>query len=244
MIIIFLIRLVLIILTIYISVFFLWRTFEREHVDDVPMVLDRVFFASLIAWYLARIPSGIDMVISQTIAPLSLLNPMVGAASWQVAAILFCILFYHSLRENWRDRYAVLDFAVVAIPIFLTGYFSWQVLTLILSTLLTSAQFPVGYFVTTVLGVIYFFGLSRLLVYFERQYRAYFWYRYRRSSAQTGFVTSVFCIGLGLFGILHHIYLLPFTVLSLPMFLTVWSLFTMVGGFILLYIRSGRLKKR
>lgn len=244
MIIVLLIRLILIVVTLYISLLSLWRSYERENVDDIPQIFDRVIIATIISWYLSRIPSGIDMVIHHTLQPLALLSPMSAQASWQVGIVIFCIAIYTSLRENWRDRYAILDFTSSSIPIFLAGYFVWQIVTLLISTLITATTLPLGYLVTLLVGVIYYVAFHRILMFFERQYRAYFWYRYRRSSAQTGFVTSAFFIGLGLFGLLANIYLLPFPLLSLSTFLTVWSLFTMVGGFILLYIRSGRLKKK
>lgn len=244
MIIVLLIRIILVVLTLYISHLSVWRTYEREHVDDIPQLFDRVLIAALVSWYLSRLPSAIDMVIHHTLPPIGMLNPMTGSASWQVGIIIFCIGLYISLRENWRDRYALLDFTVSSLPLFLAGYFFWQLSTLIVSSMLGDTALPWGYVVTLIVGVVYSLVFHRLLNYFERQYRAYFWYRYRRSSAQTGFVTSAFCIGLGLFGLVANIYLLPFSILSLTSFLTIWSLFTMVAGFIVLYIRSGRLKKK
>lgn len=244
MIVVLIIRIVLIALTIYLSFFSLWRSFEREHVEDVPMALDKVIIASLIAWYLARIPSGIEMILSHTIAPLAILNPLEAVSSWQVGIILFCIAFYVLMGDHWRDRYALLDFAVVTIPVFLAGYMLWQTFSLVITCILTNTAIPVGYIVTLIVGMIAMIGLSRLLAYFERQYRAYFWYRYRRSSAQTGFVTSAFLIGVGFLGMLFSLHQIPFGLLTITTFLTVFSLFTFVGGFILLYIRSGRLKKK
>ncbi len=234
----------LVILSIYLTFFTLWRSLEREHVDDVPLALDRVIIASIVAWYLSRLPSGVDMLLRHTISPLALLSPMSASASWQVGVVLFCVSFYLLLRENWRDKYGLLDNVIVAVPIFLAGYMAWQAVTLVLSTLIGKTELPIAYLITLILGAAATYGISRLLVYFERSYRAYFWYRYRRSSAQTGFVTCAFLIVIGFLGILSNLYQIPYAIVSLPMFYTVWSLLTMVGGFVLLYIRSGRLKKK
>lgn len=237
-------KIIFIIITLYLAFFSLWRTFEREHVDDIPVALDRVILASLLAWYLARIPNAVDLLLTHSIQPLALFNPLVAAASWQVGMVLFIVILSLLMRDTWRDKYGILDFVVVVIPVFLAGYMLWQLTSLVLTCVLTQTPLPIGYLITLIVGSIYFLVFSRLLAYFERQYRAFFWYRYRRSSAQTGFVTSAYFIGSGLFGMIGMIYQIPFGVLSLPMFLTVWSLFTCVGGFILLYVRSGRLKKR
>lgn len=244
MILVLIVRLLLIALTLYVSLFSLWRMFEHEHVDDIPQATDRLIIAALIAVYLARIPSLVDLMSRHSTSPLSLLNPFVGEAHWQVGIIIFLVIFMIALRDTWRDRYALIDIMVVALTVCLAGSQLWAIVSLVLGSLLAGSAIPIGALVTLILSLVAFVILGRLLSYFERQYRAYFWYRYRRSSAQTGFVTAVFCMGAGIIGLIANLYLLPFSVISLPMFLTIWSLVTIVGGFVLLYIRSGRLKKK
>lgn len=244
MILVLIVRLLLIALTLYVSLFSLWRMFEHEHVDDIPQATDRLIIAALISVYLARIPSLVDLFSRHSTSLLSLLNPFVGEAHWQIGIVIFLIIFHVALRDTWRDRYALMDIIVVALTVCLAGSQLWALVSVALGSLLAGSALPIGALITLILSLVAFVLLGRLLAYFERQYRAYFWYRYRRSSAQTGFVTAVFCMGAGIIGLFANLYLLPFSVFSLPMFLTIWSLVTVVGGFVLLYIRSGRLKKK
>lgn len=232
------------VLSIYIAVFSVWRTFEREHVEDIPSSIDKMAIALLAGWYISRIPSLVELLLAGQLDLFSLLNPLHGIASWQVGVSLFLVIFYLLSRTLWKDNIALIDYIVVSLTVFLALYFLAQGIVTIVVDLLLGNALPIGFLARSLAGFFFFLGLGRLLAYLELQYRTFFWYRYRRSSAQTGFVTAVFCIATGLFGVLGSFAFLPFPLVSVPMFEILWSIVIVVSGFFILFVRSGRLKRK
>lgn len=231
-------------LSLYIAVFSIWRTFEREHIEDIPASIDKMAISLGLAWYLSRVPSIIELLLRGQADLFSLLNPMHGVASWPVGVSLFLILFFFFARSLWKDPYVLLDYIVVSLTVFLALYFFSQGSITLSVDLLLGNTLPIAFLARNLAGFFFFLGFGRLLAYFELQYRTYFWYRYRRSSAQTGFVTAVFLIGTGLFGIIGSFAFLPFPLVSVPMFEILWSISMIVSGFLVLFARSGRLKRK
>lgn len=229
-------------IALYAGLFTLWRIFEKEHIEETTVFLDKMFLAGLIALFISHLPASIFSIGT---VPLSLglfLNMFSGSFSWQVAYPVFAMALFLLLKETWKDRFLVLDLGVIALSVFLGFVFVARLMTTIALGIIAPTQFSILFLILTIVCMIAFFLLSKALVHVERQYRTFFWYRYRRSSAQSGFVTAVFSIGFGLIGIVDAFGLYPFGLLSLPMFLIVWSIFMIVSGFVLIYVRSGRLK--
>lgn len=230
-------------IALYIGLFSLWSIFEREHVEDTKTYIDRFLIAGLLGTYLSRLPALIAAHATTPITASALLNPLIGEYSLPVAIVCTGIILYALLRDHWPDRILLLDFTSMAVSVGLSVLFLGQTVIILITALVTRSLPSLQASLIASAGILYFLGLSRLLSYFERSYRTFFWYRYRRSSAQTGFVTAVFAIALGLFGILSGVFAYPFALVSLQMFSILWSLLVMVSGFVLLYVRSGRMRK-
>lgn len=231
-------------LSLYIAVFSVWRTFEREHIEDIPASIDKMAIALGLGWYLSRLPSIAELVLKGQFDVFTLLNPLQGTASWQVGISIFLLFFYILSRSLWKDVIALLDYIVVSLTVFLALYFFAQGIVTIVVDLVLGNALPLAFLARSLAGFFFFLGLGRFLSYLELQYRTFFWYRYRRSSAQTGFVLAVFCMGAGIFGVLGSFAFLPFPLVSVPMFEILWSLVLIVSGFLILFVRSGRLKRK
>lgn len=229
-------------LALYTGLFTLWRIFEKEHIEETTVFLDKVFVSALIGILVSHF---IPALFSIGKVPFSFglfFNVFTGPFSWQIGYPVFVIALFLLARETWKDRFVVLDLGAIALSVFLGFVFVSRFITTLVLGFVAPTQFSLLFLILTAICMIAFFGLSKILVSIERQYRTYFWYRYRRSSAQAGFVSAVFCIGFGLIGGIDALGAAPFEVLSLPMFTLLWSLFTVVSGFVIIYVRSGRLK--
>jgi hypothetical protein len=77
-----------------------------------------------------------------------------------------------------------------------------------------------------------------VFIYFwnvEKRYRTFGWYRSKKTSARSGFITGFLISLLGLFYLAEKILLSAFV-----WQVGVWSGVLFVGGLVLVYIRSGR----
>jgi hypothetical protein len=238
MVVIAILRLVFLLLASYLGLFTLWKITEREHVENLTGFLDKILSSALIALYAGKVPEFLFSWGTFTVT--KFVNPISGTYSWPMGVSVFLILLFFFVRTSWKDPFSLFDFGVIPLTLFLSVLFLFDVIESAVTYLFFNGELAPVYVIVKVLAVITFFAASRILTYFENQYRTYFWYRYRRNSAQTGFVTAVFLV---IFGTCNAVLVLgdaPFALLSLPVLNIVLSLVIVVSGFVLLYIRSGR----
>ncbi|MEP7167592.1 MAG: hypothetical protein ABI758_06490 [Candidatus Woesebacteria bacterium] len=229
-------------LALYAGLFALWRIFEKEHIEETTVFLDKMVLSALVAIFISHLPGSFFALGHEPLSLGLFLNLLHGSFSWQVGYPVFALTLFLLLRDTWKDKFIVLDLGAISLSVFLGFVFLSRLVTTIVLGMVAPAQFSLLFLIITIISMCAFFGVSKLLVHIERQYRTYFWYRYRRSSAQSGFVSAVFLIAFGLIGISDALGSFPFEIISLPMFMVIWSIFTTVSGFILIYVRSGRLK--
>lgn len=234
------VRVLFIVLASYVGLFSLWRISEREHVENLAGFLDKIGITAILALYAGKIP---DLIFSwQTLSIGRFINPLAGSYSWPVGVVVFLCFLFFFIRNNWKDPFLLFDLGVVPLSLFFGILFLFDVIEFAVTAILFKGELAPVYIIVKILAVIIFFAGSRILTYFENQYRTYFWYRYRRNSAQTGFVTAVFLVIFGLCNSMLVLADAPFSVISLAVFNLIISLAVVVSGFILLYIRSGRLR--
>lgn len=227
------------ILTLVFSGFVLWRKLKRERIDFEDKIIDRALLSVFLGLLAGRI---IYIVFHFSTFGFSLVKWLsVGALPGiiDVAAIsVGLLIFWLSLGKEWKDPMEVLDYTSIGLAFLLfftsLGNILLQALTFSLANILGSSvilpTFDLQTFLSPVIlstsYLILFIFLSRV----EKKYRTFLWYRSKRRSAQTGFVTAAFLIGYGLFGLV-----LGINIESLL------KLLVIIAGIVLLYVRSGRM---
>ncbi len=227
--------------------FILWRRAREENYDEM-LVFDGFLSACLWGILLARI-GFIALNFQQFGFNVLHFFDLINHPGFEIQffVVVLLIAFYRFAIKQKLDQFAVLDFLVTALSlgaVFLhLGYFLAGI-KIGTPTNLPWGIVPVGVFekhhpVQLYFALVYlilFIVLSRL----EYVYRTFEWYRAKKNSAQSGFLTSVFLIFSGLL-------LLPLTFFKVPTFSLgilpldwISFLLSFVFGLGLLMNRAGR----
>lgn len=239
------IHIILVIVAFVIGAFLLWRSLEREHVDELPLFVDRLLISVVLAQLLSKVPYLLLNFALFLRDPVVVLRDSFSYAANEFAIPLFLVVLFLSLQSVWKDRLALLDYIVSAISLLLGLLFAVETVFGFFGLFFVDAT-PATYqaIIMSGVGSVFFFILARALLLLEQRYRTFFWYRYRRSSAQSGFVLAVFISAFGIYGAMRVIALLPFSVTPLQFAELLASLIAILSGFIIIYVRSGRLRLR
>lgn len=237
---------ILLIIVTYVTLFLVWRKVDQENIDGVETFFDAIFKSSVVAYAAGRV----GYILFSLRFPLSSINQLwsAGISSVSIPLLIagFFLAFYRFSIPHWKDRFHLLDLVSI-------GMACWLSLTFLCLTIvgirpfLGGATVSVSLVSSLVLPAVFaiLFGLLfALLTQLEQVYRTFMWYRYRRSSAQSGFVVAAFLVGGGLL-LLARLLLfegIEFTVSFIGELIV--TLLFILSGFIILYIRSGRFKLR
>ncbi len=223
------------------TLFVTWRKLHTEHVDAIDQVFDRIFISAIIAFLSGRLMYVITHVSSvQMIVPtmFTFSSVFVGSVSLGVGISIFGFL----LGDTWKDRFELLDYISIPLALLfsLEGWMKFIFLLLQQLVAVPSTRFVVDAILLCIQGVV-FTALTWWLSRLELTYRTFLWYRYRRSSAQSGFVIAVFLIVYGIWGACTGWFFAP----TLSMFgiyiEPIVQMIIAVTGFCMIYIRSGRI---
>lgn len=196
------------VLALLTSSFVLWKKVREEHYD-----VDEVFDGFLLSLFIGVVVSRLSFVISHFsefgLMPLRWLDLMGRPGGYFVVGLVAAGLFFYRFAGNKRwDQFEVLDFAVTAATLaqfwLSLGSFFDGAGYGIATTLPWGVVFP-GVFdkhhpVQLYWGVTYLL-LFMYLSWVEYRYRLFGWYRGGKSFAQTGFITAVWCMVIGLAGL-------------------------------------------
>lgn len=232
-------RALLLITALYSGFFLLWRIFEREHVDDIHDYMDAVFASACVAFILGKLPSFVFGGFPST--AYGFVRLFSGEFSMVFGILCFFCLLFLFLKRKRKDLFGLYDLSVVPLTLMLSIFTLSDALGIFVPQK-DGARVSYGIAALYLFLSIIYLGASRLLLYFEKNYRTYFWYRYRRNSALTGFVTAVFSMVFGIVTLIQSLTLLPFAIISFGGFSLALSLVWILGGFVILYVRSGRLR--
>lgn len=208
---------------------FLWGAFVfykkaiESHFDDIS-VLDAVVYIAFWGFILGRLAFALLNwnEFSGRLSRIFFLKDFPGLSQWGMLAGLLVGLWFLAKRIkakyiDWLDLVA-LGFSAT-LPVFFAG--------------LCLIQFNWIYLGTAIV-------LSLLFGYFwkaEDEYRTYSWYRNKRTQAKTGYISGAV---LSLYGLLNLIFFVIFKGKLIDVLL---SVFLIVAGIVLVYIRSGRTLK-
>jgi prolipoprotein diacylglyceryltransferase len=237
------------IVTLFVTVFSFWRRLVHEHIDSEDQVVDKAFLAAIAGLIASRVVYGVFHLstfgsdISKWIA-VWMYPGMTGV----VALVVGLVVLLQLLKDTWRDRVEIVDFASISLSLFL--FFS-MIADILLQALYLAGgmvlQEPVvtpsidarSLLISGILAVVYL-GLFVFLSWVEKRYRTFLWYRSRRRSAQTGFLVGCFLIAYGGVGFISG-WVTPSSLNVFGVGLDpLLKLLVMVGGFVVLYVRSGR----
>lgn len=198
--------------------FILWRRSLEENYDEM-QVFDGFLKACLWGGLLSRI-GFIVLNFKQFELNIFHFLDLINHPGFEIQFFVLTLIFSFyrfAVKQKW-DQFEVLDFLVTALSlggVFLHfGYFLAGI-DIGTKTNLPWGVIPVGVFekhhpVQLYFALVYlalFIGLSRL----EYVYRTFEWYRAKKNSAQSGFLTSIFFIFAGLL-------LMPLSFLKVPTF--------------------------
>jgi phosphatidylglycerol---prolipoprotein diacylglyceryl transferase len=156
-------------------------------------------------------------------------------------------LYRYAGKQKW-DQFEVLDFWFLAIS---AGMVLKQLGSFFAGTGFGyETQLPWGiifpgvfakYHPTQIYAALFFLGLYTYLSWAEYHYRNFSWYRAGKKTAQTGFLTCIFLIAMGLFMLLMQLVKpAQLEIGQLRLDYVVYGVMTLFGG-VMMYIKSGRL---
>lgn len=166
--------------------------------------------------------------------------PLLGCLAFMMSC------YRYARRQKW-DEFEVLDFATLSLCLmmsifWLSNFFSG-------ADLGTPTRMPWGVVFPNVFdkrhpvqlyGSVMYFLLFIYLSWVESRYRTFIWYRAKKDSAQSGFLHCVFCMFLGIFGlILWTFSSVKPAIAGLPIE-PVLRVFLVIYGMVMLFRRSGR----
>lgn len=219
------------ILGLFVCLSFLWGSFVfykksiENHLEE-NQVLDIVVlsaFWGLIVGRLGYVLSHYSIFVKHWSRSL-MISAYPGMDRWFVLFGFILALLY--LVKKKREKY--FDY----LDVFSLGYFSgvsW------LWVLFTLVGFDWRYLLLGFLNFLSFIGLWQM----EKKYRFFEWYKGVKTSARTGFVFGASVALVGLLFWLEEFLMFGFK-LDWPF---VWSVFCLILGLVIVYIRSGRLLK-
>ncbi len=227
----------------YLSFFVLWRKNESEHIPDLQPFLDRAV-VSFVGGALTGRVAFVLLSLPQGIRPGSILDFFWGPISLPIALLFGLTFLYLLTKADWKDRFILLDFTSIALSFWFASLAIRSVFLGVIGLSIRTSEIQVAVIplLFSFFSFVFYALLFSALNYLEKRYRTFMWYRSRRSSAQSGFVISVFLI-------LSSVWQLAIAALSgqltssvVQIATTLLTIFFFVSGFLLLYIRSGRFK--
>lgn len=233
----------------FIGLFAFWRLLLQERIDEKAGLFDHLFLSVAVGLVAGRIAfilskfSFFGFAIGKWVDIISYPG-FIGI----VVLLVSMWIFVGSLTDEWKDHMGILDYGVCGIALFLAasalGGGISDGITMGLSSVTHQAVSKES---LILLGAHFLLSIVYLLFYFfllhiENVYRTYIWYRARRRNSQSGFVTACFFIGYGIIGFVAGWILPPTLAISTIPIDPFIKLLVMMGGFVILYLRSGRSK--
>lgn len=228
------------------AMFLFWQRTHTEHFED-DEVFDVLIISTVMSLLLSRVISMVFSIKTLAMNPTEWLSLIFRPGFDELAAVIVGLwyVWFLSNKRKW-DAFELTDFASTALSFlfvfiwvgrFFAGTFLGNVTTL-----------PIGVTFPNVFDSRHpsqlYFAFAFLFIYIvllwvEKRYRFFRWYRAGRHTANSGFVLSLFLTFYGLV----HLALVPFTVDQIVVFGVRLDLFfyivMILFGLALLFLRSG-----
>jgi len=228
------------------TAFLFWRKGKEEHYPE-DQLIDGYLLSFLTGLFVARVGHIILYFNQYNFDILKWINPITYPGGvWWLGLFAACLYLYKFAGEKKWDRFELLDFwfmavaaglSIVSIGLFFDGGGAGKPTTL-----------PIGIAFPGVIDNLHpvqlywavgYSCLGWYLSWAEYKYRTFRWYRGKKA-AQSGFLTSIFVLFIGLCGLV----LQPISNASITIsgFVIDYYMFAaiLIWGAGLLYVRSGR----
>lgn len=234
-------------IALFVGLFFFWRKANEEHFD-LWSAFDAVFISAAVGVVVSRIGYIVFHPAEFGLSVLAWVNVLGYPGLWAPAGIVASVWLLHRWAQSQKlDSWEVWDF----FAIFLSWFFAWYWVSrfmlgaaggrptelpwgIVFPSRLEAAH-PVQLY-----AALGFFVLFAYLWWAEPRYRFFMWYRSKKRTAKTGFLTAVFTIMWGLLGFgLSFVQYSFFLVWDIDVNQVVSALLFFLGCG-LLYVRSGR----
>lgn len=238
---------VFLVLAFFSMAFLFWRKGKEEHYDEATL-FDGFLLSMLVGIIGARLgfiafhPEVFGLQIFNWIninayPGFNLITGILAAGAY---------IYYYANKHKW-DVFEIVDFWVLGLSFALSMV--WVGLFLDGSSFGYPTSLPIGLIFPGVFEPhqpvqLYFAAFYLLLFWYlswaDYHYRTFSWYRAGKNTAQTGYLTSIFIIGTGVFSLIMT-WLRPsqFVIGGLALDIPVYIITTLLGV-ILLWWRSGR----
>lgn len=238
-------------LAVFFGGYFFWKRGREEHYSEMEL-FDGFILSLLFGFFLGRLSYiflNVEQLGVNLIKWIDIFSyPGNISLVMYISAALYMYRF--SLKKNW-DVFEVLDFGVGSFT--LSQLFIWLGSFLDGSGFGTSTSLPIGMVFPGVFEkhhpvqlyyIIFYLILFTYLSQVEYKYRTFKWYRFGKKTAQTGFLTSIFFIALGLFSFMMSFLSLPTLVVNGIRLDFIFSILSFLFGLLLLGLRSGRISTK
>ncbi len=238
---------VFLVISLLAGLFVFWRKGREEHYDEM-MLFDGILVSLVFGFFISRIAFIIERWSVFGLNPLRWLDVatyggfifffmLVGSAGY---------LTRYAKKVKW-DHFEILDFWALAVAcstiVIWLGYFFAGIGFGTPTSMPWGIVFP-GVFEKhhplQLYAAVFYTIVFAYLMWAERNYRMFTWYRSGKKTAQTGFVFSVFVIASGIFWTVASSISLPSLVVLGVRLDTISSAVLILVGAVLLYVRSGR----
>jgi len=229
------------------GLYFFWQKTKEENYE-LKETFDGLFFSGLGALLAARITYILIHVDTFPLRPLALLNILSYPGLWTFAGLVAAYaIILRTARQQKKEVWELWDFYTLLVTWFMIW---WWLSRFFLGTAAgTPTTLPIGIMFpqrvepahpVQLYATIFFAALFRYLWWAEPRYRFFIWYRSKKRTAKPGFITAMFMIFVGLFGVLTSFIQYPFMMVFDFELNQILSAVMFIAGLVLLYVRSGQ----
>lgn len=229
------------------GLYFFWQKAKEENYE-LWQTFDGLFLSGLVALIVARITYILLHLQTFPLRPLALVNIFSHPGLWSMAGLVAAYaVILRTARKQKKDVWELWDFYTLLVTWFMVWW--WLSRFLLGAAAGTSTTLPIGIMFPQrvepahpiqLYAALFYAVLFRYLWWAEPRYRFFIWYRSKKRTAKPGFITAMFLIFTGLFGVLTSFIQYPFMMVFDFELNQILSAIMFVAGLILLYVRSGQ----
>lgn len=229
------------------GLYFFWQKTKEENYE-LKETFDGLFLSGIGALFAARITYILLHLDTFPLRPLALLNIVSYPGLWTFAGLVAAYaIILRTARQQKKEVWELWDFYTILVAWFMIWW--WLSRFLLGAAAGTSTTLPIGMMFpqrvepahpVQLYATVFFAALFRYLWWAEPKYRFFIWYRSKKRTAKPGFITAMFMIFVGLFGVLTSFIQYPFMMVFDFELNQILSAVMFIAGLVLLYVRSGQ----
>lgn len=229
------------------GLFFFWQKVKEENYE-LRETFDGLVLSGIAALVVARVTYIVLHLSTFPLHPLAWVNIISYPGLWSFAGLVaaYAVMFRTARRQR-REVWELWDFYTVFLSWFLIWW--WLSRFLLGAAAGTPTTLPIGILFpqrvepahpVQLYAAVFYTLLFRYLWWAEPRYRFFLWYRSKKRTAKPGFITAMFLVFVGAFGVLTSFIQYPFMMVFDFELNQILSAVMFIAGLVLLYVRSGQ----